>query len=296
MADSDVLYEVSERIATITINRPEARNALTSEMLERIPQRMLDAEADDDVDVIILTGTDPAFTAGPRPEGARHRRQQPGGRIRRRRQPEPLRRTRPVPDADQAADRCRQRCGGHRRTRVRTELRLPRRQRARQVRRHALARRRDARLGAHRAAPPGDRHPPSPGDELHRQLHARRRGARVRAGQPRRPPRRAAAVHPSAGARHHRQRPARRAPDPRHLRPDRHRRRPLGDRGSRQPGVAPHQLQPGSRRRPPRRHPSPRPAAVRSDPASVRSRSLGRGGCRGSPGRCRWRGSRRRSG
>ena len=53
MADSDVLYEVSERIATITINRPEARNALTSEMLARIPQLMLDAEANDDVDVII---------------------------------------------------------------------------------------------------------------------------------------------------------------------------------------------------------------------------------------------------
>jgi enoyl-CoA hydratase len=64
MAESDVLYEVSERIATITINRPEARNALTSEMLGRIPERMLEAEADDDVDVIILTGTDPAFTAG----------------------------------------------------------------------------------------------------------------------------------------------------------------------------------------------------------------------------------------
>ncbi len=64
MAESDVLYEVSERIATITINRPEARNALTSEMLERIAQRMLEAEGDEDVDVIVLTGADPAFTAG----------------------------------------------------------------------------------------------------------------------------------------------------------------------------------------------------------------------------------------
>jgi enoyl-CoA hydratase len=64
MAESDVLYEVSERIATITMNRPEARNALSSEMLERIPRRMLDAESDADVDVIILTGADPAFTAG----------------------------------------------------------------------------------------------------------------------------------------------------------------------------------------------------------------------------------------
>ena len=47
MADSDVvLYDVSERIATITLNRPDARNALTSEMLQRVPQLMLDAEAD----------------------------------------------------------------------------------------------------------------------------------------------------------------------------------------------------------------------------------------------------------
>ena len=64
MAERDVLYDVTERIATITINRPEVRNALSSEMLARIPELMLDAEGDDDVDVIILTGTDPAFTAG----------------------------------------------------------------------------------------------------------------------------------------------------------------------------------------------------------------------------------------
>ena len=47
MAETDVLYDVSDRLATITINRPEARNALTSEMLARIPQLMLDAEGDD---------------------------------------------------------------------------------------------------------------------------------------------------------------------------------------------------------------------------------------------------------
>ncbi|MFZ4719526.1 MAG: enoyl-CoA hydratase [Ilumatobacteraceae bacterium] len=59
-----VLYEVSERIATITLNRPEARNALSSEVLRALPERMKQAEADPDVDVIILTGTDPAFCAG----------------------------------------------------------------------------------------------------------------------------------------------------------------------------------------------------------------------------------------
>jgi enoyl-CoA hydratase len=59
-----VLYDVSERIATITINRPEARNALSSEVLRQLPQRMREADADSDVDVVILTGADPAFCAG----------------------------------------------------------------------------------------------------------------------------------------------------------------------------------------------------------------------------------------
>ena len=59
-----VVYEVSERIATITLNRPEARNALSSEVLRLLPQRMREADADAEVDVVILTGSDPAFWAG----------------------------------------------------------------------------------------------------------------------------------------------------------------------------------------------------------------------------------------
>ena len=64
MSDDVVLFEVSERIATITLNRPEARNALSSEVLRLLPQRMREANERDDVDVIVLTGTDPAFCAG----------------------------------------------------------------------------------------------------------------------------------------------------------------------------------------------------------------------------------------
>ena len=63
MADV-VLYEVSERIATITLNRPEQRNALSSEVLRQLPRRLAEADASDDVDVVILTGADPAFCAG----------------------------------------------------------------------------------------------------------------------------------------------------------------------------------------------------------------------------------------
>ena len=63
-ANDVVLYEVSEGIATITLNRPEKRNALSADVLRLLPQLMTKAEADDQVDVIILTGADPAFCAG----------------------------------------------------------------------------------------------------------------------------------------------------------------------------------------------------------------------------------------
>jgi enoyl-CoA hydratase len=64
MADDTVLYDVTERIATVTLNRPEARNALSSNVLRRLPELIAQAENDDEVDVIILTGADPAFCAG----------------------------------------------------------------------------------------------------------------------------------------------------------------------------------------------------------------------------------------
>lgn len=63
MSDT-LLVEVSNRIAVLTLNRPDARNALSSELLGALPEAMLAADANDDVDVIILTGADPAFCAG----------------------------------------------------------------------------------------------------------------------------------------------------------------------------------------------------------------------------------------
>lgn len=59
-----VLLEVADRIATITLNRPAARNALSTEVLRLLPALMREADGSDDVDVIILTGADPAFCAG----------------------------------------------------------------------------------------------------------------------------------------------------------------------------------------------------------------------------------------
>ncbi|MEY2404811.1 MAG: enoyl-CoA hydratase [Acidimicrobiaceae bacterium] len=59
-----VLVDVSDRVATITLNRPEARNALSTEVLRVLPRVVQECDDRDDVDVLILTGADPAFSAG----------------------------------------------------------------------------------------------------------------------------------------------------------------------------------------------------------------------------------------
>lgn len=65
MSDSDlVLVETAERIRTITLNRPEARNALSSALQRASAAALTEAESDPGVDVVILTGADPAFCAG----------------------------------------------------------------------------------------------------------------------------------------------------------------------------------------------------------------------------------------
>jgi enoyl-CoA hydratase len=65
MTDADVLLiDTQDRVRTLTLNRPQARNALSSELRRRFFQTLRDAEADDDVDVVILTGADPVFCAG----------------------------------------------------------------------------------------------------------------------------------------------------------------------------------------------------------------------------------------
>ena len=59
-----VLFDVEDHIATITLNRPEARNALSRAVMYALWDAVLDAGDDPDVDVVILTGADPAFCAG----------------------------------------------------------------------------------------------------------------------------------------------------------------------------------------------------------------------------------------
>lgn len=59
-----VLATVEDRIATITLNRPEKRNALSLALMRRLIATLRDLSARDDVAVIILTGNGPAFSAG----------------------------------------------------------------------------------------------------------------------------------------------------------------------------------------------------------------------------------------
>jgi enoyl-CoA hydratase len=64
MAESVVLYESSEHIATITINRPDKRNAINGEVTEGLRQAWIRFNASDDR-VAILTGAgDKAFSVG----------------------------------------------------------------------------------------------------------------------------------------------------------------------------------------------------------------------------------------
>nr|WP_255355225.1 enoyl-CoA hydratase-related protein [Pseudofrankia sp. DC12] len=54
----------ADRVATVTLNRPEARNALNRALLRALWDAILAADADPDIDAVVLTGADPAFSAG----------------------------------------------------------------------------------------------------------------------------------------------------------------------------------------------------------------------------------------
>src|SRR4030095_8778731 len=64
MAYSQILFDVSEGIATITLNRPDALTAWTATMGGEIREAMAAAEADKEVRAIVLTGAGRGFCAG----------------------------------------------------------------------------------------------------------------------------------------------------------------------------------------------------------------------------------------
>ena len=64
MAYENILVEKNDTVAVITLNRPQALNALCTPLTEELVQALDEIEADDEIGCIVLTGSDKAFAAG----------------------------------------------------------------------------------------------------------------------------------------------------------------------------------------------------------------------------------------
>ena len=64
MPSSNVAWDIKESVGIVTLNRPEARNALTWEMYDALVEACDRAEADNNVRVLIIRGAGGAFSAG----------------------------------------------------------------------------------------------------------------------------------------------------------------------------------------------------------------------------------------
>jgi enoyl-CoA hydratase/carnithine racemase len=61
---TDLLYEVKDKIATITLNRPDKLNAFTGPMIDAWAGALGEAQRDESVNVVVVTGAGRAFCAG----------------------------------------------------------------------------------------------------------------------------------------------------------------------------------------------------------------------------------------
>ncbi len=59
-----LLTDTTDGVRTLILNRPQARNALSAELMDRLVDEFHAAEDDGDVHAVVLTGADPAFCAG----------------------------------------------------------------------------------------------------------------------------------------------------------------------------------------------------------------------------------------
>src|SRR3954465_6867316 len=64
MTESLVLTADHGAVRLLTLNRPEARNALSRDLIRAAYSALTEADADDAVRAVVLTGADPAFCAG----------------------------------------------------------------------------------------------------------------------------------------------------------------------------------------------------------------------------------------
>lgn len=61
---NELMYEVEDHVATVTLNRPEAMNALTRSLYAQLEQAFRDAHRDPEVRCVIVTGAGRAFCSG----------------------------------------------------------------------------------------------------------------------------------------------------------------------------------------------------------------------------------------
>lgn len=64
MAFDKIIVDISDYVATITLNRPDALNALNGELLDELCTALEEADASEKVRCIIITGSEKAFAAG----------------------------------------------------------------------------------------------------------------------------------------------------------------------------------------------------------------------------------------
>src|SRR3990170_1961510 len=82
-----ILLDISDRIATVTLNRPERLNALNGELLDMLPGVIQKVTDDEDARCLVLTGAGRGFCAGGdiagMASGEPLRQEDPGARLRR---------------------------------------------------------------------------------------------------------------------------------------------------------------------------------------------------------------------
>lgn len=64
MAYENIIVDISDYVATITLNRPDALNALNSKLLDELCTALEEADASEKVRCIVITGSEKAFAAG----------------------------------------------------------------------------------------------------------------------------------------------------------------------------------------------------------------------------------------
>ncbi|QFT64998.1 enoyl-CoA hydratase [Roseivivax halotolerans] len=64
MAYETIIVEIEDHVCTIKLNRPDALNALNSQLLKELASALTDADRNDKVRAIVLTGSQKAFAAG----------------------------------------------------------------------------------------------------------------------------------------------------------------------------------------------------------------------------------------